>query len=284
MSQVQEFHYRLPRRLGGRRPGAHAATSLGSGQEFVAHASLYHRPDPRRLDLRASLRDPRGDWLVRVDRQRAGATVHVVVDCSSSMRFGATRPKLHVVADFVEALGHSSFRLGDALGMIAFDAVERGEFFMPALLNRGAGTLMAAMLRGFAGEAAGAEGVAEAAMRLAGREGLVFLASDFHWPLERLGAALDLFAPAYVVPLVVWDPAEIEPPAHDGLAVLRDVESGVRRTLWLRPKLRARWREAVAARRAELDRFFDARGLRPFYLSERFDAEAMSRYFFEAVA
>src|SRR5690349_23635828 len=115
-TMLAEFHYRLPRRLGAWRPGAHPASSLGAGQEFASHASLYDRPDPRRLDLRASLRDLGGGWLVRINRQRAGIAVHVVVDVSSSMRFGSGKTKLEVAADFVEALGHSAFRVGDALG------------------------------------------------------------------------------------------------------------------------------------------------------------------------
>src|SRR5512138_61491 len=146
MTAPGEFHYRLPRRLGTWRPGSHPATSLGTGQEFVSHASLYDRPDPRRLDLRASLRNVRGDWLVRVYRQRAGIPVHVVVDVSASMSFGARRPKLSIAAEFVEALGRSAFRVGDALGMMAFDADERGDLLVPALSSRGIGSVMADML------------------------------------------------------------------------------------------------------------------------------------------
>ena len=47
MNAPQEFHYRLPYRVGGWRPGAHPGTRLGAGQEFVSHMSLYARPDPR---------------------------------------------------------------------------------------------------------------------------------------------------------------------------------------------------------------------------------------------
>src|SRR4029453_5688588 len=133
-----EFHYRIPRKLGAWRPGTHPATTLGAGQEFVSHASLYDRPDPRRLDLRASLRDVRGDWLVRVSRQRAAVAVQVVVDVSASMEFGTTRWKREVAADFVEAGGASAFRVGDALGMAAFDERERDELFVPPMLSRGA--------------------------------------------------------------------------------------------------------------------------------------------------
>lgn len=284
MSTSREFHYRLPRRFPGWRPGSHPGSSLGAGQEFVSHVSLYDRPDPRRLDLRASLREVRGDWLVRVNRQRISVPVHVIADVSASMNFGSPKPKLHVVADFVTALGDSAFRVGDALGMLAFDAHERPDLFVPALLSRGVGVMMATMLANCEGSAGATEGLEEAALHLAGRQGLIFLASDFHWPLHRLDGVLDLLAHSFIVPIVVWDPAETQPPKRDGLMPLRDAESGLRSTVWLRPSMRTRWQEAVERRRAELDQLFTARGIRPFYVSGEFDSEALSNYFFEATA
>lgn len=284
MSTSREFHYRLPRRSGGWRPGSHPGSSLGAGQEFVSHVSLYDRPDPRRLDLRASLREVRRDWLVRVNRQRVSVPVYVIADVSTSMSFGFTKPKLHVVADFVTALGHSAFRVGDALGMLAFDAHERPDLFVPPLLSRGVGDVMASMLASCEGTAGGTGGLEEVARHLAGRHGLIFLASDFHWPLHRLDGVLDLLARSYIVPIVVWDPAETQPPKHDGLMPLRDAESGTRSTIWLRPSMRKRWHEAVERRRAELDGLFTARGIRAFYVSGEFDSEALSQYFFEATA
>jgi uncharacterized protein (DUF58 family) len=113
LAAAQAFHYRMPHRVSGQRPGSHRGSSLGAGQEFVTHMNLYDRPDPRRLDLRASVRNLRQEWLVRVSRQRVGVSVQVVVDVSASMDFGARTPKLHVAADFVEALGFSTFRAGD---------------------------------------------------------------------------------------------------------------------------------------------------------------------------
>jgi hypothetical protein len=291
MDAPQEFHYRLPGRVSGQRPGSHPGSSIGAGQEFVTHLSLYDRPDPRRLDLRASLRAFNDDWLVRVNRQRAGAAVRALVDVSASMNFGGVKPKLHVVADFLEALGLSAFRVGDAVGMMAFDEAERPELYMPARVSRGMASVMAAAMRelcalgataGAGGDGAPSDGLEDAASRLAGQQGLVFLVSDFHWPLERLHIALDLLAHAGVVPVVVWDPAETEPPTRNSLASLRDAESGARRTLWLRPKLRDEWRQAVARRRTEIDSFFAAHSIRPFYIEGAFNAEALSRYFFEA--
>ncbi|MBL8265247.1 DUF58 domain-containing protein [Steroidobacter sp.] len=284
MTTSREFHYRLPHRSGGWRPGSHPGSSLGAGQEFVSHVKLYDRPDPRRLDLRASLREVRGDWLVRTHRQRVSVPVHVIADVSSSMSFGSPKSKLQVAADFVTALGHSAFRVGDALGMLAFDAHERRDLFVPALLSRGVGEVMASLLAECEGTAGSSDGLEEAATHLAGRHGLIFIASDFHWRLDRLGDVLDMLAHSYIVPLVIWDPAETQPPQRDGLLPLRDVESNRRSTVWLRPSMRTRWHEAVERRRGELNSLFAARGIRPFYVSGAFDGEALSHYFFEATA
>jgi hypothetical protein len=297
MHAVQEFHYRLPNRVRSSRPGSHRGLTIGTGQEFVSHLSLYDRPDPRRLDLRASLRSLRDEWLVRVNRQRAGVSVYAIVDVSPSMSFGAGSKRQQVGA-FLESLGLSTFRAGDALGMLAFDSRERPELFVPPRIGRGVGSLLHERVRQFldrqgdgrersrwdgGARASGANGLELAAMRLAGREGLVFIVSDFHWPLEALNAALDLLMHSSVVPLVVWDRAEIEPPATNGFALLRDSESGARRSLWLRPSLRIRWREAVARRREQLEQIFATHFIRPLYLSGGFDAEAVSQYFLEGV-
>ena len=283
-SLPQEFHYRMPHRGGGWRQGSHPGSSLGMGQEFVSHRSLYDWPDPRRLDLRASLRDPRQQWLVRVNRMRVSVPVHVVVDVSASMNFGSQRTKLQIASEFVEALGQSAFRVGDTLGMFAFDSGARMDMFMPAMFSRGMGSMLSGMLTNCEASEPGSEGLEEVALHLAGRHGLVFLISDFHWPLDRLGSVLETLSSSLVVPMVIWDPAELQPPKSDALMSLRDVESGGHRTLWVRPKLRASWAEAAEQRRVNLTEVCTRRGTRPFFLSGKFDSEAMSRYFFEGHA
>jgi len=287
MNGTAEFHYRLPMRAGGFRPGSHPGSSFGAGQEFAMHGRLFDYPDPRRLDLRASLRAARSEWLVRVHLQRAAVPVQVVVDVSASMHFGTRQTKLQVAADFVEALGYSAFRVGDQLGMLAFDTRARDDLFMPARYGRGVGNLLATKLRESTSDAAGngsLAGLHRAASTLAGKQALVFLVSDFHWPLVELPAVLDLLVHACVVPMVVWDSAEIAPPRGGPLLAVNDAESAGQRTLWLRESVRERWREAVARRRAELSKIFGVRGMQPFYVESVFNPEAMSRYFLEAIA
>jgi len=251
------------------------------------HGRLFDYPDPRRLDLRASLRAARSEWLVRVHLQRAAVPVQVIVDVSASMHFGTRQTKLQVAADFVEALGYSAFRVGDQLGMLAFDTRARDDLFMPARYGRGVGNLLATKLRESTSDAAGngsLAGLHRAASTLAGKQALVFLVSDFHWPLVELPAVLDLLVHACVVPMVVWDSAEIAPPRGGPLLAVNDAESAGQRTLWLRESVRERWREAVARRRAELSKIFGVRGMQPFYVESVFNPEAMSRYFLEAIA
>lgn len=282
MSVQQEFTYRLGRRGRGWQSGSHPGTTLGVGQEFVTHMPLHDWPDPRRVDLRASLRSQRDEWLVRVSRQRVGISIYAIVDVSASMAFGEPRSKLEVAADFLESLGSSVFHAGDRLGMMAFDAKAREDLFLPAMATRGAGELMARMLRRAQGGGGGIEGLEDTIPRLGARPSLVFIVSDFHWPLGRLGAMVDLLSPALVVPVVVWNSAEVEPPVRNALAFLSDSETRSRRTVWLRPGYRNKWRDAVAQRRAQLDQLFVAHATRPFYVVDHFDAEAMSKYFLES--
>jgi len=283
---MPEFHYRLPMRAGGSRPGSHPGSSFGAGQAFAMHARLFDHPDPRRVDLRASLRAIPAEWLVRVHLQRVAVPVYVVIDVSASMYFGLLKSKLHVAADFVTALGYSAFRAGDQVGMVAFDNTEREELYSPARYGQGVGDVMAGLLRDCTltpGVAGGIGGLEQAVAKLAGRQGLIFIVSDFHWPLARLPSVLDTLTHAYVIPMVVWDQAEIEPPAQGSLLAVDDAETGGRRTLWLRGKTRQDWRDAVARRRSEIKSLFDKRGSRPFYVQGAFEAEALSRYFLEAV-
>jgi uncharacterized protein (DUF58 family) len=287
MNGMAEFHYRLPTRAGGARPGSHPGSSFGSGQQFAMHGRLFDHPDPRRLDLRASVRAARSEWLVRVNLQRVSVPVVVIVDVSASMHFGSRQTKLEVAADFVEALGYSVFRVGDRLGMLAFDSGERDDLFMPARNGRGIGNLLATRLRACSGSAAasgGIEGLRRCAASLAGKQTLVFVVSDFHWPLTQMPRVLDMLVHACVVPIVVWDEAEIAPPRRGSLLAVHDTESGQERMVWLRRSVRERWLESVARRRAELGGIFGAGGMRPFYVEGAFDPEAMSRYFLETTA
>src|SRR5262245_52936830 len=104
---VQELHYRIAAPALGHFPGSHRSTRGDGGFEFRGHAFLLDAPDPRRLDLNASLRDPFGNWIVRVYSQRKAIPVVMVADLSASMGFAAQRRKIDVLADFAGSLAWS---------------------------------------------------------------------------------------------------------------------------------------------------------------------------------
>jgi len=84
-----------------------------------------------------------------------------------------------------------------------------------------------------------------------------------------------------VVPVVLWDRAEFDPPAAGTgrLAPVIDAESGRRRLLWLRASVRERWRRGLEARRDALEALFRRQRLRPLFLMDGFDADAVTAHF-----
>jgi len=69
----------------------------------------------------------------------------------------------------------------------------------------------------------------QAVSRLEGQTGLVFLLSDFHWKLDELEPLLDKLANATLVPMVIWDKAEVVPPDAGQLLFAREIESARKR-------------------------------------------------------
>jgi len=286
INRAQEFYYKLPGSPGGSRPGAHKSTSLGPGLSFAAHRRLFDQPDPRRLDLRASLRDVRREWLVRVNRQHSSVNIQVIVDVSASMHFGSHRSKMNIVGDFVQALGHSVFRYGDALGLMAFDYEARDDIYLPPRASRGAGLTMVDTLNSLdvsTARAGNLDGLAQCLSRV-GNSALVFVVSDFHWPLDKLSSQINQLGTTQVIPIIVWDPSETQPPASGGWLSVTDTESGHRRNLWLRGSIRRQWEERVSQRRDELNTVFVNQNIQPFYVEGSFDAEALTQHFMENVS
>ncbi|MCI1192579.1 DUF58 domain-containing protein [Calidifontimicrobium sp. SYSU G02091] len=277
----REFHYRVGAPVRGEVPGAHRSLRGGGGQEFRAHAPLVDAPDPRRLDLHASLRDPFGRWLVRLNRERRAVPVVLALDLSASMGFTGERRRLDVVADFAASLAWSVSRNGDSFAAVGADEAVRPEWLLPATRARAAGVPLAQALRGFVPTGRDASGLRLAPQHLGTRRALVFLVSDFHWSDALLAEVLDAFALHDVVPVVVWDRLEYTLGDGAGLAALADPERGTRRTVWWRAALRERWARAGRERREALRRVFAARRLRPLHIDGAFDADAVTRHFLQ---
>ena len=276
---IEEFHYTIPWRASSPHPGAHASSQLGGGDEFAGLVPFASSPNPRNLDIRASLSDPFGQLAVRTFRQRSNIPVAVLADVSASMGFVGTGAKLERVARFAASAAWSAYRHGDRFGFIAADEAVREEAFIPVRLYKGGIPDLYDRVRHFDSAGRSACGLQAAAQRLGRQSTLVFLVSDFHLPLEDIEALLASLARHDVVPIVVWDSAEYERLPDWGLVLVEDPETGERRRLFMRPRLKEQFRQTFEARRDELAECFRRRGRSPFFLGDRFDAEALTRYF-----
>lgn len=264
--------YRLRWRPRGVRPGAHPGQGDGGDGTFRALVPLVARPDPRRIDLRASLRDPFEGVHVRTFAPRRTTTVAVLTDLSGSMGFDSTGAE---VARLAATLAASAGATGDEFTLIGAGDGVRADAFIPASRRRGLGAQVAATLAGAEPAGMSAQGLATAAERLPRRRCLVFLVSDFLMPQADLDLTLDALWRHDVVPVVVRDSrAEGDVPAW-GLMEVADAETGGRRLVFMRPRLRARWQAAAHARLSALESSFAARGYTPFHLVDRFDPDAL---------
>jgi uncharacterized protein (DUF58 family) len=279
----REFHYRVPGYAHAQRPGHHRGTVFGSGLEFRGYAPLLRAPDPRRIDIRATIADPLENWQVRLYQQRASIAVYLVADLSASMRVAT---KVELLGEFAASLAYSVHRTQDSLGVVGCDERIIPELLLPPTRSRAASAELAARLAAFEPTGRSAEGLLQAVDFLGRRPALVFLASDFHFPLSLVDPVLESLAAHFVVPLVLWDElrtdGEFRALPRIGLMQLEDAESGRRRLLFVRPSLRAAWRRRFAERRASLIQCFARHARRPFFVGREFRPEAMTAYFFGA--
>lgn len=283
-AQAQEFSYHIGWRSRGRHPGRHASSQSGLGMEFRGHAPLIAYPDPRRIDLRMTLRDPEEQVWVRMFNQKSSVPVHVLCDMSGSMGFGGKTRKLALAAEITASAAYSAYRVNDPFGFIGFDDTIREDWMFRSSTKVYGAFEMAEQLADYRPAHTGSDGLLEVAQYLPRERALVFLISDFHMPLAMLEQSLATLARHHIVPVVLWDAAEYRSLPEFGIASVTDCETGAKRTLFLRKHLRNRILASFEARRELLQRFFMRFDLPPFFVEDRFDARAMTDYFYQFVA
>ncbi len=271
--------YRLRWRPEGIFPGAHPGHGEGTEGEFRRHVPLLRQPDPRRIDLRVSLRDPHGELHVRQFAPRRSVPVVALVDLSGSMRFGEAVAGR--VADLCALVALSAVRSGDSFALHGADAHPREDVTIPLARRRGLEEEVRERLLAARPGGAGAGGLVEAAARLPLRRSLVFLVSDFLMPPTDIERLLDALWRHDVVPVVVRDSAAEDHLPRWGLMEIGDLETGATRLVFLRPSLRARWRREAEARRQALTATFTRRGLRAVELRDALDTDALARRLME---
>jgi uncharacterized protein (DUF58 family) len=270
----------LPRwRPRGSRVGAHRGRDAGGLGTYRDQVSFLSLPDARRIDMRATLRDPFEGVHVRRFEARTAVEIWALVDLSGSMRYRGAADRMTLARDLCTGLAASATRIGDGFGVIGCDAAIRADLYLPATRRRGPALATVDRLTSVPRRASSAAGMLDAARQLTGRPKLVFVISDFRWPETLIGRVFGALALHDTVPVLLADSAEEAGLPDWGLVELDDLEGGGRRLVFLRPSLRRRWIDRERQRREGLRAAALAAGARaPFVLSDRFDADALSRH------
>jgi len=259
-------------------PGAHVGRRVSSGHLFKQHEPLIAHPDPRRIDLRASVLDVFGQYRVRVYQQHSLIDVLLLADLSASM----SQNKALLLAS-LDSIAGSAFSYGDRFSFIACGGETTPRYQLSHCQQQGA-------LRSFCKQLQTARFTPQNPTwqallpHLPNRPSLVFLLSDFHFDLASLAPILPQLRQHDVIPLVVWQTGDYENLPEWGLASFQDSESRATRTLFMRPALRRKIVQNFQKRRRHLQNFFRRFGCEPVFLQDHFQAAQLQAYFLQRVA
>jgi len=237
--------------------GSYATAFRGSGLEFEESRPYAPGDDVSTFDWNATART--GAPFVKRFRAERNQTLWLALDVSASMRFGTRgATKLAAAVHAAALLGAAAARAGDRLALVAFDDAVRARVAPGRGLVHAERVVQAAQAAQAAPGGATRLAVACHALRVAApRRGVVFLLSDFLDPelaLPATGTALAWLARRCdLVAACIADPREAELVAAGAVRAADPERPG---TAWILTtssgRARRRYREAAAARRAEI--------------------------------
>lgn len=269
--ELRDVAYSIPWRSSGIRAGAHRSHLYGGGGRFRDIVPLLSLPDPRRIAIRASASDPFERLLVRRYEQPSAIDVAVLVDVSASMSFNGRCHKIALAADLAQALATCAERAGDTFALLPFDKTLREDLRLQRTRSRAAHAEAIGKLRRYVPDSPGVQGIAEAATAASGTRKLIFLISDFLWSEDDARLAGEALAFHDVVPIEIDDSLQLDALPDWGLLNLRDLETGIRRLVAMRPSLKARWRAIRQEQRNRTRQIFDATTREMFTIRDRID-------------
>jgi uncharacterized protein (DUF58 family) len=283
-NEIKEFSYHISWRSRGRHSGSHSSTQRGMGMEFRGHTTLLSYPDPRRIDIRQTIRDPLEQVYVRIFNQKSATPVFAIADLSGSMNFGGKQSKVVLTSKIASAIAMSATHNSDPFGFIGFDDVVREDWLCTQSFRAHQALELTSALKSFEPEQVGSAGLSDVNRFLPRERSLIFLISDFHMPMNELEDSLSLMMQHHVVPIVLWDSSEYKNLPEFGITSVTDCETGEKRTLFLRKDMRANIVASFEARRAEIEALFMKFDMAPFFVEGDFDADALTEYFHQFVA
>jgi len=284
MAQQPLIHYHVRWRPSGHQPGASHGLVAGIGDQLRSVVLLRDNPDPRRLDLRASVRDPFENIWVRDFNLNSALKVIVLVDTSASMGYTGKVNRMHVAQEIASQLALSTYRSGDAFGLFAAGETINKQCMLPPKANRGAWLWVNHHFAKIKPQGKHADGLLAVVPYLPQRRCLLFLVSDFRWPAGNLNKLLKKLSHHDVVPVMLQDPAEIDELPKNGIAILRDAETGAGQFVWMRHSLQKQMQDLRAQHVKNVEEASRIYGSKPFVVKGEFNTALLTKYFMERSA
>ncbi len=248
MSKLAHLSLVVTRAFAGRMHGERRSTQRGSSVEFADFRNYVHGDDLRYVDWNVYARLEKLFLKLYIDEE--DLNVHLLVDCSRSMGFGAPS-KLLSATRIVAALGYIALCSFDRLTVAAF--TDRLGAHTRPLRGKGHAHLLFTWLQGLR-----ADGVSDFSRvfhdyaLLARRPGPVIIVSDGFAPGLEEGLRTIVgrkFAPTLVR---VLTPDELQP-SFTGDLRLVDSETGAQREITVTAGVLHRYQQRLQAHRAWLE-------------------------------
>jgi uncharacterized protein (DUF58 family) len=262
-------------------PGAHTGKLTGNGLLFNQHKPLIAAPDPRHIDLRASMLNPFSQYQVKSFQQPSRLDVFLLADLSASMGYHGQYNKQQMLVDCLLSVAKSAYTVGDRFGFVGCgQSINPQLLISPANLQQGRVIDMAKRIQetALSGQA---DSLLQAADYLPTRSALVFLLSDFYMPIKTIQQQMQRLNKHTVVPLVLWDKKESSDLPRWGVVKFSDLEQGKTRTLLMRPALQQKIKTAFKQRKQQLQHCFRSFGCEPLFMEQGYHAESISQYFLQ---
>ena len=226
VAKLRSMELRARAIVEGHYSGQHRSPYRGASVEFADHREYTHGDETRHIDWKVFGRRDR--LFVKQYDAETNLSVHLLVDISRSMDFGAPVRKLDYAAYLAAGIAYIATRQRDATGLTLFDSQVRRHLppaTKPAHLQRIFDALETAQPGADTGIAAALETVAQGIKR----RGLVVLISDLLDDTEPLLRGLGYFRHRGhdVMVLQVLDHAELEFDFR-GLTEFQDLETNER--------------------------------------------------------
>ena len=278
---LDSFSYHINWKSRGHHPGQHKSGQRGMGMEFAGHSNLLDYPDPRRIDIRQTIRDPLEQVHVRIFNQRSATPVMIMADLSSSMGYGLKKTKFEVSSEIAEIITNSVTAKSDALGFIGFNDKINSQWVAPLSYKPYRTKLLIEKLKNYKSKSSSHSGLIKIADSLPKDRTLVFLISDFHMPIKDIEETLSTLVRHQVVPIVLWNKSEFDNLPKFGLLNIEDAETGKESTIFLREKITKKIKADFVARKKLLQEIFLKYNFPPFFVEDDFKSLEMTNYFNE---